>query len=690
MFLFIYKKVKVTEVNMIQKKNLGILSIVLGTAIAWAGQAEFTFDRYHSPAELNQALKKITAANSKITELFEIAVTPAGKPLTMLYIGPEAARKEKRLPAILVVANMEGTVPLASEAAMFLIQAILEKIESRQDKGWYILPTGNPAAAAKYFSKPLIQDSGNSRPHNDDMDDRTDEDGPEDLDGNGIITMIRVRDTEGEWLPVSAEPRLLKKADSAKGEKGLLKLYSEGIDNDRDGHYNEDGPGGVNIGINFPHLFHNFTKDGGEWPGSENESLGLIRFVFQHPEIAMTVAFGASNFCLTPPKSGRKGEADYSKIKIPKQIGAFLNVDTDKTYTMEEVMEIARNLAPPGFELTEPMVASFLGLGAVVNPLPEDLSFYKELADQYKEYLKKGKLDSARLETPDAKDGSFELWSYYHLGVPTFSMDFWTVPEVKKDEKAEAALTPEKLESMTNEEFIALGEEKINAFLKGAGAPEDFNAAMVINTLKGGMMNTKKMAEMLREMPKPKSDEGADPLEKALLAFSDKELQGKGFVAWKPFRHPGLKEVEIGGFVPYAANTPPATMIQSLLKGQVPWVFQLAEKLPHLRIAKTENTPLGNGLFRLKVWVENSGYLPLPTAMGSRNERITPAIITLKGKHFTVLEGLKRTILKEIGGGKTRMVSWIISSEQPLKLNVELTTPMAWNDAKAIEIGGVK
>ena len=371
-------------------------------------------------------------------------------------------------------------------------------------------------------------------------------------------------------------------------------------------------------------------------------------------------------------------------------IGAFLNVDTDKTYTMEEVMEIARDLAPPGFELTESMVASFLGLGAMVNPLPEDLNFYKELADQYKEYLKKGKLDGPRQETPDARDGSFELWSYYHLGVPTFSMDFWTVPEVKKDEKAEAALTPEKLESMSNEEFIALGEEKINAFLKGAGAPEDFNAAMVINALKGGMMNTKKMAEMLREMPKPKSDEGADPLEKALLAFSDKELQGKGFIDWKPYRHPSLKEVEIGGFVPYAANTPPAGMIQTLLKGQVPWVFQLAEKLPRLRIAKTENTPLDNGLFRLKVWVENSGYLPLPTAMGSRNERIAPAVITLKGEHFTVLEGLKRTVLKEIGGGKTRMFSWIIRSEQPLKLNVELTTPMAWNDAKAIEIGGVK
>ena len=92
------------------------------------------------------------------------------------------------------------------------------------------------------------------------MDDREDEDGAEDLDGNGIITMMRVKDPEGEWLPLEGEPRLMKKADPAKGEKGIFKLYPEGLDNDGDGQYNEDGPGGVNVGVNFPHLFRFFSK----------------------------------------------------------------------------------------------------------------------------------------------------------------------------------------------------------------------------------------------------------------------------------------------------------------------------------------------------------------------------------------------------------------------------------------------
>jgi len=672
------------------KKIPPLLGLVLLANLALAGASAPTFDRYHSPAELEQALQSLQRGHAQLAELAQVAVSAGGKPLSMIYVGPEAGRRDRQLPAVLVVANLDGTVPLASEAALFLVQAILNDPESRRDMGWYILPLGNPDAAANYQAKPLLQDSRNRRPHNDDMDDREDEDGAEDLDGNGIITMMRAKDPEGEWLPLAGEPRLMKKADAAKGEKGLFKLYPEGLDNDHDGRYGEDGPGGVNVGVNFPHLFRFFKESGGSWAGSERESLGLIRFVFQHQEIAMTVTFGASNFCLVPPRGGRKGEADYSKIKIPKSMGAFLNVDTSRTYTMEEVMEIAKNFAPPGFELTESMVASFLGLGQVVNPLPEDLEYYKDLADRYKEFLKKSKLDGARLETPDAKDGSFELWSYYHLGLPTFSMDFWTLPEVKKEEKAEALITPEKLEAMSSEEFIALGEEKINAFLKSSGAPEDFKAAMVIGSLKGGMMTTKKMAEMLRQMPKPRDSSGGDETEKAMLAFSDNELQGRGFVPWTAFKHPTLGDVEIGSFVPYTADTPPAAMIQNLLQGQVPWVLELAAKLPRLRIGKTASEALGNGVYRLKAWVENTGYLPFPTAMGGRNARMAPAVVTLESDGLALVEGLKRSVVKEIGGGRARPFSWIINGRSGQKIKISLVHPSGWDDAKTIALGEEK
>ncbi|MCP5047900.1 MAG: hypothetical protein GY940_12060, partial [bacterium] len=351
------------------------------------------------------------ASNPGITKLHRLGTSPGGVKLSVLEIGPETGKSKKTLPAVFVAANMDGSVHIASEGALYLAQLILKKAEERKDKTWYILPLGNPDAAARYFKKPLRIDSRNNRPYNDDMDDRTDEDGPDDLDGNGIITKMRVKDPQGQWIPVSGDPRLMKRADWTKGEKGIYKLYTEGIDNDKDGKYNEDGPGGVNVGINFPHLFKHYTKTAGQWAGSEEETFHLFKFIYQHPEIGMTLYLGSSNFCLQPPKGGRRGSVDFSKIKIPERMGKRMGFDSSRTYTMKEIIEKAQPMVPPGITLTESMVASFLGLGAAVNPLSGDLKFYNAVSEEYKEYLKAQKTDGKRTAPAAAKDGSFELWA---------------------------------------------------------------------------------------------------------------------------------------------------------------------------------------------------------------------------------------------------------------------------------------
>jgi len=650
------------------------------------------FDRYHSPQEANAALITINKANPAATALHRIATSPGGIDLTVLEIGPDVGKKIRKRPAVFVVANMEGVLPLSAEAALSLADRVLADASATKSLTWFILPNGNPDAATRYFRKPLIADERNASKWNDDMDDQVDEDGPDDLDGNGLVTEMRVKDPAGEWMSVEGEPRLMRKADPAKGEKGVYKLYSEGIDNDGDGEYNEDGPGGANIGITFPHLFHPWTATGGRWPGSEPETFGIMKFAIDHPEIAMTFAFGATNMCLQPPAGGRQGSFDATAIKIPEQMASRFGADPGRTYTMKEIVDLIRPLAPPGFEITEGIVASFLGLGAVVNPMDEDLKFYKELSDKYKEFLKAGKLDGKRLDPPQPKDGSFELWSYYHLGVPTFTMDLWTLPEVKSDEKEKTGITPESLEAMTSDAFVALGETKIAAFLKEVGAPDSIKPAMLLEGVKSGKMTPKQMAGMLKQMPKPKDTTGADPKQKALLAFSDKELQGKGYVNWTPYKHPTLGDVELGGMVPFADTTPPASMVKTLLDGQVPWVLKLAEKLPRLSILKSDVQPKGAGIYAVTVWVENAGYLPFPTAMGKKNLHVPPAVVTLATKDnlkgVTFLSGKKRTTINAIDGGRSVKLEWLVQAPAVPGFEVVLESANAGVDVKFMNLAG--
>jgi hypothetical protein len=667
---------------------LSALALMASSAQAPAPGAA-AFDRYHNPSEINAAIQDVARANPAFARVHPLAKTPGGRHLLLLEIGPETAAKARLLPAVFIASNMEGTVPLSGEAALYLAKLLVQKPELRADRTWYILPSGNPDAASLFFASPKRLDPRNFAPRNDDQDDQVDEDGPEDLNGDGLITMMRVKDPEGEWLPVPGQPRLMKRADWSKGEKGVYKLYTEGLDNDGDGQYNEDGPGGINVGTNFPQMFKPFAPDSGFWAGAADESFALMKFFDEHREIGLTFAFGESSYCLNVPRGGRKGQADFNQIKIPERIASVFGADPARTYTMAEIMEMVKPLVPPGMEVTESMIAGFLELGAVVNPLDEDLKFYKELSEKYKEFLKTAKLDGKRLDPAPDKDGSFELWSYYQLGLPSFALDFWTLPEVK-EEKKDGALTPEQLEKMSKDEFLALGEEKIQAFLKAAGAPDQFKAKQVIEMVKGGQLDPKKMAEMMKQMPKPPSEEGADPKEKALLAFSDKDLAGKGFVEWKAFKHPTLGDVEIGGFAPYADNTPPPALIENLLKGQVPWVFEVAKKMPHIKIASVETKSLGTGVYEIKARVENTGVLPYPTAMARRNERILPVIVTLDGPGIKIVDGKKRTLIPAIQGLGVQTATWIVQSDKPVMVEVKAETQTAWRDARSVSLGGAK
>jgi hypothetical protein len=672
-----------------------IVGLVLLAAAARGAEpaAPSAFDRYHEPDAVAARIRQLAQAHPEAVRVHELAASQGGRPVLLLEIGPETAAPAHKLPAVLVAANLEGSVPLASEAALYLAQLLLDKPDARRDRTWYIVPLGNPDAAARFFRRPLLEDNRNDRPFNDDMDDRTDEDGPEDLNGDGVITQMRVPDPAGEWIPVEGEPRALRKADWSKGEKGQFKLHTEGLDNDGDGRYNEDGPGGVDIGINFPHLFKFFTRTGGTWAGSEAESHALIAFAFARPEIALVLTFGRSNFCLNPPRGGRTGTADFNRIKLPERVAKWMNLEADKTYNMAEIMEIAKRFAPPGMELTEAMVASFLGLGPVVNPLPEDLKFYEALSKQYNEFLKERKLDAKRLDPPADRDGSFELWAYYHLGRPSFSLDFWTLPVVEKAKTAAAdpdALTPEKLETMSSEEFLALGQERIAAFLKSSGAPSSIQPSMVINGVKSGMMTPKRMAEMMKTMPKPKAAEGVDTETEALLAFSDKALAGAGFLTWQPFQHPTLGAVEIGGAAPFAAGTPPPAQLLPLLEGQVPWALTLAEKMARIRLAKVEVTALGGGVYRVKAWVENTGYLPYATAMAQRNTQYTPVVLELKGDGIRFLEGRPRSLVRQVAGHGAETVTWLLQADRPASVTITVSTATAWGDETRVQIGGAQ
>jgi len=258
----------------------------LGTAFL---PAENPSQGYHDYDALTSALKKIASQYPDITKLESIGTTLEANSIWMIRIsgtnGPSPLEKQ----ALLICGNLEADHVIGSEVALGIAQYLAQKYtEDHQVKKvldqrtFYIIPRLNPDGAEQFFKQVLHEKSVNLKPRDQDFDWLKDEDPPEDLNKDGFITMMRVKDKQGTWVIDEKDPRLMKKKEDDTPLDKLYKLYPEGTDNDGDGSYNEDGLGGFNINRNFPHNFGYKVKGLGVYPASEKETQSVIDFMTRY------------------------------------------------------------------------------------------------------------------------------------------------------------------------------------------------------------------------------------------------------------------------------------------------------------------------------------------------------------------------------------------------------------------------
>jgi hypothetical protein len=96
-----------------------------------------------------------------------------------------------------------------------------------------------------------------------------------------------------------------------------------------------------------------------------------------------------------------------------------------------------------------------------------------------------------------------------------------------------------------------------------------------------------------------------------LLRWSDEELGGEAFVPWRQFRHPQLGDVEIGGFdLIRTFYNVPFDRLEREVAPHSEWVIWLGLALPRLAVRSLAAEPLGDGLWQVRLVVENTGWLP--------------------------------------------------------------------------------
>lgn len=265
---------------------------VLGGLLPGIIQAQ---DNYSDQEAVTDRLRQLSRTYKDQTNLRSLAKSPEGNDIWLLTIGTGDTSTK---PAIAVIGGTDGSQILGTELALRFAEELLSGSSAGllESTTFYVMPSTNPDAAQQYFASLKFERGGNGTSTDDDRDGSFDEDGFEDLNGDGLITLIRVEDPTGKWMPSSEDERIMVEADPKKGEKGTYLVYSEGRDNDEDGKFNEDGIGGVNINKNFTFDFPYFTPGSGENMASQPETRAILDFLYEEARnVYAVVSFGSEN-----------------------------------------------------------------------------------------------------------------------------------------------------------------------------------------------------------------------------------------------------------------------------------------------------------------------------------------------------------------------------------------------------------
>ncbi len=630
--------------------------------------------KYHNYAEMSALLQTMTGAHKDIARLVSIGKTAGGRDIWLVEIANPAGLPVAERPALLVAANFEADHLIGSEIALAVVDTLLKgypanaDVKARLDGSViYVIPRMNPDGAEGFFGPAKLGRKTNLAPRDEDNDGRTDEDGPEDLNKDGLVTLMRVKAAGGEYIVDPEEPRLMKKADPKKGETGTYKIYWEGVDRDKDGFIGEDPAGGTDLNRNFMHDYPFYRPDAGPYMVSEKESQALMAWMVAHRNVAAILTFGESDNLIAPASGGRMGSsreldlvrfADASNAAsrtvgmiqaggLGGGFGRFMGGEFSFEMFMGDFprqgrQQQAQTAAAEGGRFRMP------DRKAPTAVVAGDTDYFRAVSEKYVEMT--GIRQPLYVREPQ---GAFFEYGYFQFGVPSFSTPGFGLAQAESPMRRMGMGAPGGGD--------AAGPAGGQAQRAGGQAAPAGAQQVMAQMGPGGL-------EIMQMMQGGRGGEAAalaPGIDKQVLKWMDAE-KIDGFVKWAKFSHPDLGEVEIGGFNPYAVTNPPAAKIAELGASHTKFVLYLSSLFPKVKVTKLEAVGLGGGVFRLKAEVGNVGFWPTALAQAMTARAVKPTLVQLQVKPGDILSGnVKTNYVPTLPGSSNGLgkFEWIIRAK---------------------------
>ncbi|MET0426871.1 MAG: M14 family metallopeptidase [Microvirga sp.] len=505
------------------------------------------FDTYHDYESMTAHLKALAEAYPDLATLRSLGKTFQGRDVWAVTItNPKTGPAESK-PGYYIDAQIHAEEHATSAVALYAVWRLLTQYGEDEEvtrlvdeQAFYVLPRINPDGAELSLKPPYYHWCGNGRflPGCD----RHEGLKPQDLDGDGAITIMRVPDPKGEWKKSANDPRLMVQREPGEEGGQYFRLYPEGLIENFDGvHVTIERPFDGNLNRNFPVNWSPREYGAGESALSEPESQAMARFLLDHPNIAGITAYHTHGGIILRPS------------------------------------------------MTKPDSAMS----------PRDLALYKDLGAVGQRLTGYPTISTYEEFTPDKSKpryGSLKDWTYEEMGIVSFSTELW-------DLETEA------------------GVEKVAYY------------------------NLRPRTEAIQAK---------------VFAWVLKNVGEQGYREWKPFDHPQLGPIEIGGMVYiWTYRNPPPAMLEDICRRNVAFNLRHAASAPRVRVDSVTCEEVATGLHRIRAVVSNHGYLPTNlTDVALQNGVAKPVRVAIGGSGISVVMNPQDTQIGHLAGRNERKYTW--------------------------------
>jgi hypothetical protein len=278
-------------------------------------KVEVAWNRYYDSEQLAEIMHRIEKAYPNLAKVTSIGKSYKDKEMWLITVSNFSSGDPDKKPAMYIDGNIHSNEIQGAEVALYAAWYVTEMYSSNDwihklldEKTLYIVPTINPDARDHFIHQPNTASSPRSV---------ADEDAFDDLDGDGNITQMRIKDPNGRWVADPDDQRIMLPAKADQPGQYTL-LGNEGIDNDGDGFVNEDGPGSYDPNRDWAWNWAPRYVQGGadHYPFTFPENRSVAEFVLAHPNIAAAQSFHNNGGMILRGPGTQTDLRTYSPIDI--------------------------------------------------------------------------------------------------------------------------------------------------------------------------------------------------------------------------------------------------------------------------------------------------------------------------------------------------------------------------------------